>query len=64
MFTNPLSELPMGFGMALMQNPDALHYFESLNDDQKKAVLNETHGISSKNEMQQFVQSLGQNSFF
>lgn len=63
MFTNPLSDLPMGFGMALMQNPDALHFFAGLNDEQKKAVINKIQGISSKNEMQQFVQLLGQNSF-
>lgn len=64
MFMNPFSDLPMGFGMALMQNPDALHYFESLSESQKQMVINATHQISSKGQMQQFVQSLGQQSFF
>lgn len=56
---NPLADLPMGFGMALMQNENAMRRFASMSDDEQKSVLSQTHAIQSKKEMQAFVDHLG-----
>lgn len=48
----------MGFGMALAHNEPAMQKFEQLSDEQKQAVINATHNVNSKREMQQFVRDL------
>lgn len=55
---NPLSELPLGFAMSLAQNKDALDKFSEMSDQQKKEIIDHTHSIQSKQEMQAFVNSL------
>lgn len=55
---NPISELPMGFGMALIQNEKAFHYFGSLSASEQKTIINQTVHIKSRQEMKSFVQSL------
>ncbi|MCL1965284.1 MAG: hypothetical protein FWF69_09570 [Firmicutes bacterium] len=52
------AEMPMGLGMALAQNLDAFTKFASLSMEQKRAVIERTHGIGSKEEMQAFVDSM------
>ena len=54
-------ELPMGFGMALFQNPSAAEYFESLSVPERMQIIDQTHQITSKQEMQEFVNHLPQN---
>jgi transketolase len=56
-FTNGQG-VPMGLGMALAQNIDAMTYFSSLGDREKEQVINQTHTIQSKDEMRQFVSSM------
>lgn len=51
-------EIPMGLGMALAQNIEAMNFFAALTPAQKQAVINYTHTISSKEEMQAYVDSL------
>ena len=51
-------ELPLGFGMALAQNEQAMHVFEAMTDAQKRAVLEQTHAVTSRREMQQLVSEL------
>ena len=53
-----LSELPMGFGMALAKNTKALTAFASLSEERRRAVIDGTHAIRSKREMQQYVDGL------
>ncbi|MCQ4022092.1 MULTISPECIES: hypothetical protein [unclassified Ruminococcus] len=53
-----LSELPLGFSMALAKNPDALIVFSKLPDSDKQAVLSGTHNVKSKVEMQEYVNNL------
>ena len=53
-----LSELPMGFGMALAKNTKALTAFASLSEEGRRAVIDGTHAIRSKREMQQYVDGL------
>ena len=56
------TEIPMGLGMALAQNLSAMHYFADLPQDKQHSIIQQTHKIQSKEEMQAFVASLaGQN---
>lgn len=52
-------ELPLGFGMALAQNEAAMHRFEALTDAEKQAIIQKTHNVRSKSEMQQLVAGIG-----
>lgn len=52
-------ELPLGFGMALAQNEAAMKQFESLTEAEKHAVLQRTHSVRSRAQMQQLVAELG-----
>ena len=51
-------EMPLGLGMALMMNPNALDYYSKLPNEQKRAVIEHTHSISNKADMQAYVESL------
>lgn len=51
-------DLPMGFGMTLAQNEQAMKKFEALTEEEKQAVVQKTHTVSSKREMQSLVKSL------
>ena len=48
-------EMPVGLGMALAQRPDAMKKFVNLSEDKKHEIINGTHLVSSKEEMQQYV---------
>ena len=50
--------IPLGFGMALAQNPDAMDVFSALTEEQRRQVLKKTHRIGSKAEMRAYVNSL------
>jgi hypothetical protein len=51
-------ELPLGFGMALAQNEPAMRRFETLSEAEKQSIIQQTHSVTSKREMQQLVDSL------
>lgn len=51
-------ELPMGFGMALAQNEPAMKQFEALSAQEKQAIIEKTHSVTSKAEMRALVNSL------
>lgn len=51
-------EMPMGLGMALAQNLQAMEYYASLPPTQQQAVIEHTHSIRSRQEMQQYVEDL------
>lgn len=53
-----LSELPLGFSMALAKNPEALQAFSNLSDDEKRSVIDGTHNVQTKREMQEYVNNL------
>lgn len=55
---NPLSELPMGFGMALVQQPDAMQRFATMSQAQKEEILAKVKTVQSKKEMQSLVSSI------
>lgn len=52
------NELPLGFGFALAQNPEAMRRFALLPEAQRAQVLHKVHAVSSKEEMQSLVDSL------
>ncbi len=51
-------ELPLGLGMALAKNFDAMTYFSNLSKSEQQRIIDHTHSIASKQEMQAYVQSL------
>lgn len=55
---NIMKDLPLGFGMALAQQPEAMQKFANMSDSQKSEILSQIHNINSKNEMKSFVSQL------
>lgn len=51
-------DLPLGFGMTLAQQPDAMKKFSNMTEDEQNRILSEIHNIDSKQEMQSFVSRL------
>lgn len=51
-------DLPMGFGMALLQNEQATRAFYALSPARQQALLAQTRAVSSKAEMQALVNTL------
>ncbi len=47
--------IPMGLGMALAQNMEAMNYFSSLSEAEQRSIVDRTAAIRSKKEMQAFV---------
>ncbi len=54
-----LNELPLGFGMALAQHPEAMERFANMSESEKEDVLSQLHSIKSKQEMKNYVTNLG-----
>ena len=48
-------KVPIGFGMALAQNYDAMSAYAAMPDDQKQVILNKAHNARSEREMHQLV---------
>lgn len=53
-------EIPMGLGMALAKDLNAMSYFSNLDKASQKQIIEHTHTIRSKEEMQDFVSKLDQ----
>lgn len=51
-------EMPLGFGMALAQNPEAMEKFSSLSDGTKKELIEGTHFVRSREEMHRYVKEI------
>jgi len=51
-------DMPMGLDFALTKNQAAKDYFYGLPEDAKKRIIEHTHMIQSKDEMQAFADSL------
>ncbi len=51
-------DIPIGFGMALAQNSEAMEHFAKLPDKAKQDVINGTHSVRSRNEMKAYVDQL------
>jgi len=51
-------DMPMGLDVALSKNKKAMDYFYALPEAEKQGIIDHTHLIRSKEEMQAFVDSL------
>lgn len=51
-------EMPVGLGMALAMNPEAMEKFAMLSEEKKQEIIAGTHSIKSKAEMHQYVNKL------
>ena len=52
------NKLPLGFSLALAQNPQAMQVFANLSETKRQEILQKTHTVSSKAEMQELVDRL------
>jgi len=50
--------IPLGLGMALAQNSEALSHFAGLSKPERQQIIDRTHSIGSKKEMRSFVDNL------
>lgn len=55
------NDMPVGFTMALGMNPDAMQKFATLSESQKRTIIEGTHAVQSKDEMQRYVDALANN---
>ena len=53
-------ELPIGFGLNLAANQNAMTAFASMSDDEKQKVVDESRMQHSKADMEKFVNRLGE----
>ena len=51
-------ELPLGFGMALAQHPDAMARFAAMSEAEQKAFGAGVYAVQSKREMQAYIEQL------
>lgn len=52
-------DLPLGFAFVLAENPDALKAFSTLPEERRTELLQKVRSVSSRDEMQSFVNQLG-----
>lgn len=48
-------DIPLGFGMALAQNSEAMTRFSAMTEEQRRQLIAGTHSVRSKKEMQAYV---------
>ncbi|MBP3509830.1 MAG: hypothetical protein J6J99_08845 [Oscillibacter sp.] len=53
-----MEELPLGFGMALAQHPEAMARFSNLTEEEQRAIIDGAHAVRSKQEMRAYVENL------
>ena len=53
-----MDDLPLGFGMALAQHPEAMARFAGLPEEEQRAIIDGAHAVRSKQEMQAYVENL------
>lgn len=51
--------IPVGLGVALARNMDAMNHFARLTKDEQREIINRTQLLRSNEEIQELVQSLG-----
>ena len=52
------SDIPLGLGMALAQNTEALKKFALLSEDQRKSLIEGAHNVNSRREMRNYVNNI------
>lgn len=59
-----LSQVPLGFGMALARNAAALAAYAAMPEKEREHVLGMAHNAQSREEMQRIVDHLADGSAF
>lgn len=54
-----ISQLPVGFAMALAMNQTALEKFGAMPQDKKEALVERAHNVRSKSQMHELVEEIG-----
>ncbi len=54
-------KVPLGFGMALAMNFNAMNVYSAMTEEQKQAVLDKAHNAKSEKEMHDIVNGLAAN---
>ena len=52
------ADIPLGLGMALMQNSDAFFYFSALDGKTQQQIIDGTKGIKTRQQMKNYVAGL------
>lgn len=52
------SDIPLGLGMALMQNADAFFYFSALDAAKQQKIIDGCKGIKNRDEMKSYVERI------
>ena len=52
------TQMPLGFGFALAQDPDAMKAFSGLSEARQNEILRQARSVSSRQEMRSLVSSL------
>ena len=55
-------QIPLGLGAALMKYPNAYEWFNGLSISAQQAIIEQTHSIRSKAEMNAFVKQMSQDN--
>ena len=56
-----LTQVPIGFGMALAMNESAMGVYAAMTKQQKQAILAKAHNAKTKKEMHQIVSNIATN---
>lgn len=52
------NEMPIGFNMALMENPEAMKKFALLSEEKKHTIVEGARSVRSRSEMNRYVNQL------
>ncbi len=52
------SEMPIGFSMALTENPEAMKKFSMLSEEKKQSIVDGSHSVRSRSEMYRYVDGI------
>jgi hypothetical protein len=51
-------EMPVGLGMALAMNPEAMQKFATLSEEKKWQIVSGTHAVESREDMRRYVENI------
>lgn len=57
-------DMPMGFSFSMFANEKALDHFAKMNEEERTRVIEQARNVTSKREMEQLIQRLGEGDSF
>lgn len=58
------SNMPMGFTFSMSANEKAMNNFARMNEEERAKVIEKARNVSSKHEMEELIQDLGERDKF